>query len=173
MYYFRIVYQCYIILCDICQNIVWTYITEEIYGKHNNTLYSSACGICRECRTAYFWHHHNFIALYYYVIIIFQPAVSVGNVGQLAVDMVISTLWMERIGYIYHDSILPLVGNDPFAHPESVSCKIVTSCEGTFVLSNYCIYCTIWTISPGFSLHFIIIIPPLVRPRYFLSHFSQ
>ena len=58
-----------------------------------------------------------------------EPAVSVGNVGQLAVDMVISTLWMERIGYIYHDSILPLVGNDPFAHPESVSCKIVTSCE--------------------------------------------
>ena len=85
---------------------------------------------------------------------IFQPAVSVGNVGQLAVDMVISTLWMERIGYIYHDSILPLVGNDPFAHPESVACKIVTSCEGTFVLSNYCIYCTIWTIIPGFSLQF-------------------
>jgi len=57
------------------------------------------------------------------------PSVSVGNVGQLAVDMVISTLWMERIGYIYHDSILPLVGNDPFAHPESVTCKVVTSCE--------------------------------------------
>ncbi|XP_063441854.1 proteasome assembly chaperone 2-like isoform X2 [Mytilus edulis] len=57
------------------------------------------------------------------------PAVSVGNVGQLAVDMIISTLWMERIGYIYHDSILPLVGNDPFAHPESISCKIVTNCE--------------------------------------------
>jgi hypothetical protein len=36
MYYFRIVYQRYIILCDICQNIVWTYITEEIYRKHNN-----------------------------------------------------------------------------------------------------------------------------------------
>ena len=39
MYYFRIVYQRYIILCDICQNIVWTYITEEIYRKHNNVLF--------------------------------------------------------------------------------------------------------------------------------------
>jgi hypothetical protein len=39
MYYFRIVYQRYLILCDICQNIVWTYITEEIYRKHNNIIY--------------------------------------------------------------------------------------------------------------------------------------
>jgi hypothetical protein len=30
--------QSYIILCDICQNIVWTYITEEIYRKHNNEI---------------------------------------------------------------------------------------------------------------------------------------
>ena len=29
----------YIILCDICQNIVWTYIAEEIYRKHNNKQY--------------------------------------------------------------------------------------------------------------------------------------
>ena len=35
------VYQRYIVLCDtcICQNIVWTYITEEIYRKHNNWWY--------------------------------------------------------------------------------------------------------------------------------------
>ncbi|KAK3086850.1 hypothetical protein FSP39_024409 [Pinctada imbricata] len=57
------------------------------------------------------------------------PAVSVGNVGQLATDLLISTLWMERIGYIHHESILPLVGNDPFAHPEADACKVVTSCE--------------------------------------------
>ena len=41
MYYFRIVYQRYIILCDICQNIVRTYITEEIYRKHNTLVYSN------------------------------------------------------------------------------------------------------------------------------------
>jgi hypothetical protein len=26
-----------LIYYNICQNIVWTYITEEIYRKHNNT----------------------------------------------------------------------------------------------------------------------------------------
>ncbi|XP_048778809.2 proteasome assembly chaperone 2-like [Ostrea edulis] len=57
------------------------------------------------------------------------PAVSVGNVGQLAADLLISTMWLERCGFIYHDSILPLVGNDPFAHPEADVCKVVTSCE--------------------------------------------
>lgn len=57
------------------------------------------------------------------------PAVSVGNVGQLASDLLISTMWLERCGFIYHDSILPLVGNDPYAHPEADVCKLVTACE--------------------------------------------
>ncbi|XP_033755057.1 proteasome assembly chaperone 2-like isoform X2 [Pecten maximus] len=56
-------------------------------------------------------------------------AVSVGNVGQLAVDLLISTLWMERVGHIHHESILPLVGNDPFAHEDFLDCKLVTSCD--------------------------------------------
>jgi len=42
------------------------------------------------------------------------PSVSVGNVGQLAVDLIISTLVMEKVGIILDDSITPLVGNDPF-----------------------------------------------------------
>ncbi|XP_060066414.1 proteasome assembly chaperone 2-like [Ylistrum balloti] len=58
-----------------------------------------------------------------------MPAVSVGNVGQLAVDLLISTLWMERVGHIHHESILPLVGNDPFAHEDFSDCKLVTSCD--------------------------------------------
>ncbi|XP_046356589.1 proteasome assembly chaperone 2-like [Haliotis rufescens] len=57
------------------------------------------------------------------------PCVSVGNVGQLTADLVISTLWMERVGYIYHDSILPMVGNNPFAHHDANICKLTTSCE--------------------------------------------
>lgn len=43
-----------------------------------------------------------------------MPTVSVGNVGQLACDVIISTLRARRIGYLYHDSILPVVGPDPF-----------------------------------------------------------
>ena len=34
--------------------------------------------------------------------------------GQLAADLVISTLKMRKIGIIYDDSITPVVGNDPF-----------------------------------------------------------
>ena len=60
----------------------------------------------------------------------FQPTVSFGNVGQLAADLVISTLWMERVGYIYHESIIPVVGNNPFAHVDATSCKLTTCCEG-------------------------------------------
>jgi hypothetical protein len=41
-------------------------------------------------------------------------------------------MWLEKCGFIYHDSILPLVGNDPFAHPEADVCKVVTACEGEF-----------------------------------------
>ena len=40
-------------------------------------------------------------------------------------------MWLDRCGFIYHDSILPLVGNDPYAHPEADVCKVVTACEGT------------------------------------------
>ncbi|KAL3860700.1 hypothetical protein ACJMK2_010791 [Sinanodonta woodiana] len=56
-------------------------------------------------------------------------SVSVGNVGQLSADLLISTLSMKRIGYIHHESILPMVGNDPFASVGATTCNIVTSCE--------------------------------------------
>lgn len=61
--------------------------------------------------------------------ILIYPAVSVGNVAQLMADLLISTLTMHRVGYIQHPSIIPLVGGDPFAHPEATNCKIVTCCE--------------------------------------------
>lgn len=61
--------------------------------------------------------------------ILIVPVVSVGNVPQLSADLLISTLCMHRCGFIQHSSILPLVGGDPFAHPDATSCKIVTCCE--------------------------------------------
>ncbi|CAO2815120.1 unnamed protein product [Amaranthus hypochondriacus] len=43
------------------------------------------------------------------------PALSVGNVGQLAVDLLVaSSKGAERIGYLDDPYILPCVGNDPF-----------------------------------------------------------
>ncbi|XP_064610510.1 proteasome assembly chaperone 2-like isoform X2 [Liolophura sinensis] len=36
---------------------------------------------------------------------------------------------MTRMGYSHDDSILPMVGNDPFSRLDSESCQLVTSCE--------------------------------------------
>lgn len=58
------------------------------------------------------------------------PTPSVGNVSQLAIDLIISTLKLPKIGYLYDDSMLPMVGNDPFAEKTSTqSCNLVTGCE--------------------------------------------
>ncbi|XP_071812228.1 proteasome assembly chaperone 2-like [Apostichopus japonicus] len=40
------------------------------------------------------------------------PAVSIGNVGQLAMDLVITTLSMKKVGYLHHESLQALCGND-------------------------------------------------------------
>lgn len=42
------------------------------------------------------------------------PALSIGNVGQLAVDLLISSTRAERIGYFDDPNILPCVGNDAY-----------------------------------------------------------
>ncbi|KAH9610587.1 hypothetical protein KSS87_000872 [Heliosperma pusillum] len=42
------------------------------------------------------------------------PALSIGNVGQLAVDLMISTTKAERIGFLDDPNVLPCVGNDAY-----------------------------------------------------------
>lgn len=42
------------------------------------------------------------------------PALSIGNVGQLAVDLLVSSTRAERIGYLDDQFVLPCVGNDPY-----------------------------------------------------------
>lgn len=46
------------------------------------------------------------------------PAVSIGNVGQLAVDLLISSRTVTKAGYLDDPYVLPCVGNDPFG-PEA------------------------------------------------------
>lgn len=43
-----------------------------------------------------------------------MPAVAVGNVGQLAVDLIVSTLNMSRVGFIHTDCLIPMAGNNPY-----------------------------------------------------------
>lgn len=45
----------------------------------------------------------------------FQPALSVGNVGQLAVDLLVSSLKADKIGYLDDPNVLPCVGNDAYS----------------------------------------------------------
>lgn len=62
--------------------------------------------------------------------LLFQPAVSVGNVGQLAIDLIISTLNMSKIGYFYTDCLVPMVGNNPYATAEENSDELSINTEG-------------------------------------------
>ncbi|KAF4100140.1 proteasome assembly chaperone 2 [Onychostoma macrolepis] len=50
-----------------------------------------------------------------------MPAVSVGNVGQLAVDLLISTLNMPRVGYFHTDCLTPMAGNNPYTDAAQLS----------------------------------------------------
>lgn len=43
-----------------------------------------------------------------------QPALSIGNVGQLAVDLLVSSTGAERVGYLDDPNLLPCVGNDAY-----------------------------------------------------------
>lgn len=43
-----------------------------------------------------------------------QPALSIGNVGQLAMDLLVASLKAERIGYLDDPYVLPCVGNDAY-----------------------------------------------------------
>ncbi|XP_071958377.1 proteasome assembly chaperone 2-like [Antedon mediterranea] len=57
------------------------------------------------------------------------PCISVGNVGQLATDLIISTLKMEHVGYLSDSSMLPMCGNDPFNTSGLVEGKLCTTAE--------------------------------------------
>ncbi|XP_028673431.1 proteasome assembly chaperone 2 [Erpetoichthys calabaricus] len=65
--------------------------------------------------------------------ILIMPAVSVGNVGQLAVDLLISTLNMPCVGYIHTDCLIPMVGNHPYATSEENSSELSTNAEVYFL----------------------------------------
>ncbi|XP_072324521.1 proteasome assembly chaperone 2 [Scyliorhinus torazame] len=58
-----------------------------------------------------------------------MPVVSVGNVGQLTVDLIISTLTLPRVGYIHSDCLLPVVGNNPYATTSENSAEICICSE--------------------------------------------
>ncbi|GAM21939.1 hypothetical protein SAMD00019534_051140, partial [Acytostelium subglobosum LB1] len=43
-----------------------------------------------------------------------QPALTLGNVPQLAIDLIINTYQLKRVGFIHNENVVPLIGNDTF-----------------------------------------------------------
>lgn len=46
------------------------------------------------------------------------PSVSVGNVPQLTIDLIIATHSLEKVGVLWHPAIIPSVGGDPYGSNE-------------------------------------------------------
>ncbi|XP_066481574.1 proteasome assembly chaperone 2 [Tiliqua scincoides] len=98
-----------------------------------------------------------------------MPAVSVGNVGQLSVDLVIFTLGMSRIGYFYTDCLVPMIGNNPYATTEENATELCINAEvyavpskelvvlqirSPFIKNKYSAFCQMllsWVKSCGFA----------------------
>lgn len=60
-----------------------------------------------------------------YTLII--PSVAVGNVGQLACDLLISSLQMKKIASVYSPALIPVVAYDPYdlsSNRFSCSCEV-------------------------------------------------
>lgn len=53
------------------------------------------------------------------------PSVAVGNVGQLSVDLVISSLGLRRSGRFFDTAFIPLVGADPYNEQSQDICTAV------------------------------------------------
>ncbi|KPJ10798.1 Proteasome assembly chaperone 2 [Papilio machaon] len=54
------------------------------------------------------------------------PSVAVGNVGQLACDLIISSLKMKKIATVYSPAFIPVLGYDPY---DLKSKSLSSSCE--------------------------------------------
>ena len=55
-----------------------------------------------------------------------MPAISVGNIGQLAMDILVTTLKAKKLASCYHPSMLPLVGPDPY---DTTSDDLMMACD--------------------------------------------
>lgn len=73
-----------------------------------------------------------------------QPAVAVGNVGQLAVDLIVSTLNMSRVGYMHTDCLIPMAGNNPYSTCKEDAEELHTPAEGNTGSAKSVLHKFIW-----------------------------
>lgn len=70
------------------------------------------------------WKYNIEVNMKGYTVII--PSVAVGNVGQLACDLLISSLNMKRISSVCSPALIPVLGYDPY---DLFSNNLSSSCE--------------------------------------------
>ena len=61
-----------------------------------------------------------------FCVLSLQPSVSIGNVGQLAIDALLASTKAQFLSGVHHDAILPVVGQDPL---DLKSHRLMTACE--------------------------------------------
>ncbi|XP_041982757.1 proteasome assembly chaperone 2 [Aricia agestis] len=66
------------------------------------------------------WKYNGEHSLKGYTVII--PSVAVGNVGQLACDLLISSLRMKKIASLYTPALIPVLGQDPYDQKSNNLC---------------------------------------------------
>ena len=62
-----------------------------------------------------------------------QPSVSIGNVGQLACDALVSTFGFKKAGYFSPEYFLPLVGYNAFATSLNNKFELTMNSEGIYL----------------------------------------
>ena len=55
------------------------------------------------------------------------PCLTVGNVGQLCTDLLVTSLEMKRVGYLYHPSIVPLTTSNIYSKDINLACEAYES----------------------------------------------
>jgi proteasome assembly chaperone 2 len=85
---------------------------------------------------------------------------SVGNVGQLALDFLISSFDAKRVGFLDSQYILPVVGNDPYLTEKSKTGELHTSAE-------------VYSIPSVDSVLLIIIRAPITSAKRFANELIQ
>jgi hypothetical protein len=59
------------------------------------------------------------------------PSITIGNVGQLAVDLLINSLVAPRVGFLEDADLLPCAGRDPYPHAPGLAAPAEVYQHGT------------------------------------------
>ena len=63
----------------------------------------------------------------------FQPSVSVANIGQLSVDILLSNVSTSKVGAMHDSALIPCVAADPL---DLKSDDLMTACQGNVTLGS-------------------------------------